>query len=190
MLGKRLGRLVYDLAHLPSVSRFIYLLVIFSGVHTQAPAQDLASTWLMDLDLQTGAPAVLGTTPAGQRGIYPVTGGRFEGPRLRGIVVGGTDWALKRADGSYKIDVRTTLKTDDGHFIYATYGGYITAPPEVLSALESGSYDDLSSDSYYFRTQLTFETGDGQYAWLNGIIAIGVGHTTPTGVAYRIHEIN
>jgi len=36
----------------------------------------------------------IGTAPHGVRTVVPVTGGEFEGPRLRGKVLGGGDWLL------------------------------------------------------------------------------------------------
>ena len=34
--------------------------------------------------------------PTGRRGVFPVDGGRFEGERLRGTVLGdGADWVIK-----------------------------------------------------------------------------------------------
>ena len=41
-----------------------------------------------------------GKTPYGSRNMIPITGGTFEGPGIRGIIVpGGWDWQLVRADG-------------------------------------------------------------------------------------------
>jgi hypothetical protein len=60
----------------------------------------------------------------GRRLIIPVVGGHVEGPKLRGKVLpGGTDWIMVRGDGSFHLDVRITLQTDDDHLIGMTYGG-------------------------------------------------------------------
>ncbi|PYS54777.1 MAG: hypothetical protein DMG13_07010 [Acidobacteria bacterium] len=51
-----------------------------------------------------------------------VVGGRFEGPRVKASVqTPAGDWITNRADGSYRLDVRLTLKTDDGALILVTY---------------------------------------------------------------------
>ena len=64
-------------------------------------------------------PLEIGTTARGTRRYYPGIGGSFEGPRLRGEVLpDGGDWLLTRRDGVLEQDVRTTLRTDDGAFIY------------------------------------------------------------------------
>src|SRR5262245_500066 len=55
---------------------------------------------LMTVTIAAAPPQQLGTVPHGIRSIVPVTGGSFEGPRLRGAVLpGGGDWLLLRSDG-------------------------------------------------------------------------------------------
>jgi hypothetical protein len=48
----------------------------------------------------------------------------------------------------------------------------------------------LPADAYYFRTALTFETEDPRYAWLNGIVAVGVGRRTAGGVRYAVFAVD
>src|SRR2546425_11879367 len=73
----------------------------------------------------------LGVTPVGRRRIVSVKGGTFEGPRLRGTVLpGGVDWLVERADGVRTLDVRITLRTEDGHLVYAHYPGLFHSPPD------------------------------------------------------------
>ncbi len=51
----------------------------------------------------------LGETPLGHRRIVRVTGGSFEGPKLRGTVLPrGGDWLVERRDGVRALDVRRT----------------------------------------------------------------------------------
>ena len=77
-------------------------------------------------------------------------GGSFEGPRLRGEVLpDGGDWLLMRPDGVLEQDVRITLKTDNGAFIYLRYAGMRHGPPEVMARLAQGETVDPSE--YYFR---------------------------------------
>ena len=60
--------------------------------------------------------------PQGNRVIANVVGGTFEGPRLRGRIESpGAVWLIRRPDGNGKIDVRATLRTDDGAVILMTY---------------------------------------------------------------------
>ena len=69
----------------------------------------------MVLRLATSATEDIGATPHGTLSIFPVTGGSFEGERLRGkVLAGGGDWVTAEADGTVKLDLRVTLETDDG----------------------------------------------------------------------------
>ena len=60
-------------------------------------------------------PESAGATPYGQRRIFPVAGGRFEGARVRGTVLPETsgDWLLMRSDAAFQQDVRLLLRTHD-----------------------------------------------------------------------------
>lgn len=142
-------------------------------------------------DLQLNVPQIvdLGDTPMGRRRIATVAGGHFEGERLRGTVLAapGGDWLLLRPDGVLVLDVRLTLRTDDEALIYMAYRGLRHGPAEVMQRLNAGESVDPSS--YYFRMTPIFETASQRYAWLNGIVAVGVGRREPTGPVYQLHEV-
>lgn len=142
-------------------------------------------------DLQLNVPQIvdLGDTPMGRRRIATVAGGHFEGEHLRGTVLAapGGDWLLLRPDGVLVLDVRLTLRTDDEALIYMAYRGLRHGPAEVMQRLNAGESVDPSS--YYFRMTPIFETASQRYAWLNGIVAVGVGRREPTGPVYQIHEV-
>jgi len=130
----------------------------------------MTSRPLMTVNIAAAPPQKLGTGPQGIRSIVPVTGGDFEGPRLRGKVLpGGGDWLLLRRDGVLELDLRITLETDDQALIYMTFQG-----------LRHGSY---------FRTLPRFETSTEAYAFLNRIVSVGVGEARPDGAVHRIDEI-
>ena len=131
----------------------------------------------------------LGATPMGQRRVVPVSGGSFEGARLRGVVLphAGSDWLLQRADGTFQQDVRLTLQTDDGVLIGMLYRGVRHASAEVSAKLARGEQVDPSQ--YYLRIAPFFETGGARYAWLNNIVAVGVGERLPDGVVYQVFEV-
>jgi hypothetical protein len=151
---------------------------------------DVKSEFLfsMTADLERDKVQELGATPHGNRRIFYVKGGSFEGPRLKGYVLpGGADWLLVRPDGAREVDVRITLRTDDGHLIYVTYRGIIHSSPDVTQRMARGEAVDPSE--YYFRTAPFFETGSEKYGWLNRLVAVGVGERTPTGVAYMVYAI-
>jgi hypothetical protein len=131
----------------------------------------------------------LGQTPAGGRRIFPVSGGEFEGERIKGTVspLIGSDLLLTRADGTFQQDVRLLLEADDGGQILMTYRGVRRASDEVSAMLARGEMVDASE--YYLRTTPYFETAAPAHAWLNGIVAVASGGRSPGGVKYEIFEI-
>lgn len=129
-----------------------------------------------------------GRTPVGERKTVYVSGGFFEGERLSGrILPGGGDWAYTRPDAVLMLDVRLTLETHDGALIDLRYTGMRHGPAEVLAALARG--EPVDPAAIYFRIQPRFETADPRYAWLNRILAVGVGERLPAGPRYSIHEV-
>jgi len=148
----------------------------------------LKSQPLMTVRIAAARPQKLGTVPHGNRIIVPVTGGDFDGPRLRGrILSGGGDWLLLRSDDVLELDLRITLETDDRALIYMTFQGLRHGPPDVIAALGRGEVVDPAS--YYFRTVPRFETSSEKYAFLNRMIAVGIGETRPDGAIHRIDEL-
>jgi hypothetical protein len=91
---------------------------------------------LMTLRLNTAPIQNIGATPHGTRVTFPITGGFFDGERLRGKVLrGGDDWTLKRLDGIIELDLRVTLETDDGALIHMTSRAFVTTkrqPPPTF----------------------------------------------------------
>ena len=148
----------------------------------------MTSRPLMTVTLTAAPPQKVGTVPHGIRSIVPVTGGGFEGQRLRGNVLpGGADWLLLRGDGVLELDLRITLETDDHALIYMRFQGIRQGPPEVIAALGRGEVVDPAK--YYFRTLPSFETSSEKYAFLNRIISVGVGEARPDGAVHRIEEV-
>jgi hypothetical protein len=126
---------------------------------------------LMVLRLATSATQEIGSTTEGTLTIFPVIGGSFEGERLRGNVLAGGDWVKARADGTLTLDLRVTLETDDGGLIHMTF---------------TGVRDDANN---YFRTVPRFETAAPKYAFLNRLLAVGIGEIRPEGPVHIIEEI-
>jgi hypothetical protein len=138
------------------------------------PPDALKSEFLMDMILETGGP---GGGAVGARQIVPVIGGTFEGPKLRGKVLPpGGDWLVRTSDTVRVLDVRTLFLTDDDQRIYVTYRGVLFTPP-------------AGQGERYQRVGMMFETGADKYAWLNRIVAVGVGYTIPQRVPYRVFQI-
>lgn len=137
----------------------------------------------VDLDLQ-----IIGDTPAGHRRLYPIKGGWFNGPALHGSVLsGGSDSFLVDATGRGLLDVRMTLKTDDEALIFVTYKGILHHVPTLEAKLIGG--EAVNWSEYYFRIAPFCETASDKYAWLNNILAVGVGEADFGGVSYSIYRI-
>jgi hypothetical protein len=136
----------------------------------RAPAFEYLGT----LRIETGARTSVENGPQGTRTIVEITGGRFEGPRLKASVLPPAgDWITNRADGSYRLDVRFTLRTDDGALILVTYNGI----------------GETTSAGARLRAAPLFETGDARYAWLTRLQAVGVGERVGTAVKYDVYAL-
>ncbi|WP_395671343.1 DUF3237 domain-containing protein [Phenylobacterium sp.] len=108
---------------------------------------------VMNLVVTCSAPEKMGpqdNAPDGRRGsLWPIIGGRFEGPNIRGTVIpGGGDFPVSRPDGVVIIDALYRLKTDDGYQIIIHNKGL---------ALGQGKYRLLPQ----------FVVAGEKYAWLN-----------------------
>ncbi len=109
--------------------------------------------------------------------VATVTEGRFVGPKINASTIEGVaaaDWLTLLPGGGFSLDVRFSLRTDDGADIYVTYAGFGT-PNEVGGA-------DI-------RTAPRFETGDERYEWLNSLFCVAVGGTTDVGIEYEVYSI-
>jgi hypothetical protein len=144
---------------------------------------------LMTLRVTVAAPQNIGAVPNGTRRTAPLSGGSFEGPRFRGTVLpgGSADWLLLRADGVLELDLRATLRTDDGALVSMRSFGLRHGPPEVIAAVARGEAVDPAT--YYFRTTPRFETAHPAYAFLNRLVAVASGDRRPEGPIYTIHEV-
>lgn len=133
-------------------------------------------------------PEVIGPVPEGIRVNFFVTGGRFEGARLRGKVrSAGQDAFLLRRDGMGQLEVLLTLETEDGALIEARYDG--------LSDFGEGAYEG------FLRGQLPREVGlhtfprlrttHPDYQWLQRLACVGVGRADlqRSEVRYEVYAL-
>ena len=116
----------------------------------------------------------VGPTPGGTRRYIPITGGTFEGPRIRGTILpGGADWQTSRSDGVTEVDALYTIRTDDGTVIIVRNSGVIA---------DGGAY---------MRTAPRFEAPAGPHDWLNHAQFLGsvAGGPRPGTVIIRIFRV-
>ena len=145
--------------------------------------------FLFGMSLEVEKPDHIGPTPLGKRRVIGVRSGSFSGPRLEGRVLpGGSDWIVVRRDGVLIQDVRLVLETDDGHDLLMSYRGMRHGPQATMERLDRG--EDVDPSEYYFRTVPIFEAPDGEYDWLNKLVAFAVGRRLPTGVIYSVYSLS
>ena len=112
--------------------------------------------------------------PMGSRLVVNVpAGGTVHGPKINGTLIApGGDWLYIMPDGSLRIDVRGTIKTDDAELILSEYGGIIVPIKEAMDRFNKGEV--LTTKDYeYFITAPRFTTASKKYAWLNHVQAVG-----------------
>jgi hypothetical protein len=145
--------------------------------------------FLFGMSLQVEKPDHIGPTPFGRRRVIGVKSGTFDGPKLKGKVLpGGSDWIVVRRDGVLIQDVRLVLETDDGHPVLMSYRGMRHGPLATMERLDRG--EDVDPSEYYFRTVPIFEAPEGEYDWLNKLMAFGIGRRLPTGVIYSVYALS
>ena len=156
------------------VTGLLVVLGLTASAFAQTSTSGPAFEYLGTLRVETGERTVVENGPQGTRTIVQIVGGRFEGPRIKASVqTPAGDWITNRADGSYRLDVRFTLRTDDGALILVTYNG-------VGQTTTAGAS---------LRAAPLFETGDSRYTWLTRLQAVAVGERVGTAVTYEIYSL-
>jgi hypothetical protein len=138
----------------------------------------------------TAPPQLIGAVPHGYtRRVMCVSGGSFEGERLRGRVLpGGADVVLERPDGGLHLDVRLVLEAEGGGLIYMTYNGRRNGPTrEIMRKIVNR--EPIARGEDYFRVAVQFETAVPNLEWLNDRIAIGTGTRESDGPIYEVWEV-
>jgi hypothetical protein len=149
--------------------------------------RDLGLRHLFDMRVDL-APAQAVPSPSGARMIFVAEGGRFRGARIAGEVLpGGGDWLRVGSDRIARIDVRATLRTDDGELIYMTNTGVVALGDEGLARFGAG--EDVRWDEGYVRSAPLFETGADAYSWINSMQTVAINELGPGYVNYRIFEV-
>lgn len=127
------------------------------------------------ITVQLGERIEVGKGPKGRRLVVDVASVEVESDRVRASLAAtdAADWLTLSEDGSIGcVDVRFTLKTDDGAYIYVEYAGRADMGNGLIA------------------TAPTFQTSDERYAWLNKIQAIGAGALEANGrLIYSLYEV-
>jgi hypothetical protein len=127
------------------------------------------------MEVQLGEQVDVGEGPKGHRVVADVLAVRFIAEGFEAELAAGdaADWATLSEDGTLAaLDVRATLRTDDGAAIYVEYGGRMDMTTGLLV------------------TAPTFQTSAPRYRWMNRIQAVAAGSIDPeTGLlVYTLYE--
>jgi len=128
------------------------------------------------MHVQIGDFIEVGDGPRGKRLVVDVPAVTLESDRVKASLAtnDAADWGTLSNDGKLiALDVRFTLKTDDGAYIYVEYGGRADFETLIVAAAP------------------TFQTGSEKYSWLNSVQAVAAGQANlETGkLVYRLYEV-
>ena len=118
----------------------------------------------LQLKVTLGDAYSCGETQHGRRTIIPITGGTFEGPHIKGIIInGGADYQIANtAINRTELEAIYCIKTDDGIIIHVRNRGII-----------SNGKDAEGNSTFYFKAAPQFEApADSKYAWLNNALFV------------------
>jgi hypothetical protein len=161
---------------------------IIEDVLEHPPFSSVRTRHLFTMQLQLNPVSVVGDIGAGTRRLGLMTGGTVSGTRVSGnVLAGGIDWQTLRDDGSLILDVRLGFQCDNGAIVTMAYRGVRHGPAEIIERLERG--EEIDPASYYFRIVPMFETSNAELAWLNHVVAVGIGHRFPGMPVYKVFEV-
>lgn len=138
------------------------------------------------IDIDVGAPVVVGEVAGQLRRCIPLTGGTVEGDYSGHVLPGGADWQSVGPDGMLEISARYALQLEQG-IVEVRSEGLRTGSPEVLARLAAGEV--VPASDYYFRTAMRFHTAAPELLALNHMLAIAVGERLPTRVRLSVHPV-
>ena len=131
--------------------------------------------FMATLTAQLGDQIVVGDGPKGSRVVIDVPSVSLVGDKINASLAthDAADWLTLSEDGQLgALDVRMTLKTDDGAFVYVEYQGRANMQSGVIA------------------TAPTFQTSHEKYLWLNRIQAVAAGQLDSDGkLVYSLYEV-
>lgn len=132
------------------------------------PTAEIRTEYLMTVEAPLDPPQMVGA----RRIVNVPVGGTVHGPKINGTIIAPSgDWAYPMPDGSSRLDVRLTIKTDDNELIFMEYGGVLALTPAASEHL--AKMEPLNQNDMYYVFAPRFITASTKYAWLNQIQAVG-----------------
>ena len=141
---------------------FITFLLALCAIGSNAQGKAPELEFALQLKVTIGEAYSIDNTQHGRRTIIPITGGTFEGPRLKGTIInGGADYQLN-TESHTELEAIYCIRTDDGINIHVRNKGIIY-----------NGKDAEGNPTFYFRAAPTFEApADSKYAWLNNALFV------------------
>lgn len=145
---------------------FLTLLIAFSvksSAQVETPKDTPQMEFVMQLKVTLGETYSCGETQHGERIVIPITGGTFEGSKLKGTILSGADYQLANTTlNRTELEAIYCIKTDDGVCIHVRNKGII-----------ANGKDADGKPTYYFKCLPQFEAPiDSKYTWLNNALFV------------------
>lgn len=167
----------------------LLLLLISTAIFAQNPiAPNLE--FVCELKVTTDKAMTVGMTSHGERRIIPITGGTFEGPKMKGTVLnGGADYQFANQENTRtEIEAIYTIKTDDNILIHIRNVGLVVKTKEASESLAKG--EPLDWDKMYFKAAPKFDApNDSKYNWMNDTIFVCKGVPNKDYVSILVWKI-
>jgi Protein of unknown function (DUF3237) len=167
----------------------VAILVAIQSVAAAEQPPALRTEFAFEARVKVDRPIVIGESSHGLRRIVPILGGPVQGPALKGkVIAGGADWQYVRADGTWELEARYTVRTEDGVLIMVENRGVRYGKPEVMERLAKG--EKVDADLIYCRTVATFEAPrDSKYEWMNHTLFVGSVERLPDAAIVRFYRV-
>ncbi|KAJ5171134.1 uncharacterized protein N7500_003917 [Penicillium coprophilum] len=158
----------------------------------QIPAPSLELDFRMSIKMN---PKVsVGPSIWGQREWVSFIGGQWAGRWGKGIVLpGGQDTQIVTKDSTTNLRASYILQTVDEPpaFIMVRTEGWLTGAKDVLEkVIDANMADGVNPGSYKYRVNLSMETGDERYTFLNTLMWIGSGCRRGHEVIFDAFRVN
>lgn len=142
---------------------------------------------LCDLAVEVGVPIDAGHSPLGQRRLIAILGGSVGGRLVGRVLPGGADFQLIHGGTLARLEARYVLELEDGARVFVHNNALRVASPEITARLLRG--EPVAPEAVYFRGQVSLETGDPRWSWLNERQFLCTGQRLPASVRMSFYTV-
>jgi len=103
------------------------------------------------------------------------------------VLPGGADFQMIHGGTQARLEARYMLELDDGARVFVQNNALRAASAEVTGRLLRG--EPVDPAEVYFRGQVTLETGDARWSWLNERQFLCVGQRLPAQVLMSFYVV-